>query len=145
MLRARIDAGERPSVAWRTSPNDLLLDVLMMEGLFAEAWVIVRTHGCHEGLLESLAEASEESHPAEALKAHARRIERLVDGAGNANYRAACELVERMRVIREGLDEEVEHDAYVGELTSRYKAKRNFMKLLRERGLAGERVAGRLQ
>ena len=102
----------------------------MVEGLLTDAWMVVNEHGCSEGLLQQLAEASEQSHPAEALKAYGDRVERLVRLGGQSNYEQACQIIERMRRVRKGLSETAQHTAYLGDLTNRHKAKRNFMKLL---------------
>ena len=89
----------------------------------------VNSHGCSEVLLGQLAEASEHSHPAEALKAYANRVEGMLRLGGQINYEHAYNMIERMRLLREALGETREHTAYLGDLTNRHKAKRNFMKL----------------
>jgi hypothetical protein len=50
------------------------------------------------------------------------------------NYDNAYRTIERMRRIREGLGEAVQHAAYLSDLKGRYKAKRNFMKLFTAAG-----------
>ena len=118
-----------------SSPVELLVRLAMAEGLLTEAWTVGNGHGCGEHLLEQLAEASEQSHPAEALKVYADGVERRVRLGGPVNYEHACQIVGRMRILREGLGETAQHAAYLDDLRSRHKAKRNFMKLL----TAGER------
>jgi len=119
----------RSGMRW-SSAAELLVRLTMAEGLFTDAWVIAKGHGCNEELLQQLAEASEHSHPAEALKVYAHRVERKVVLGGQSNYESACQIIRRMRLLREGLGEAKQHAAYVVELKSRHKAKRNFMKLL---------------
>ena len=102
----------------------------MAEGLLSEAWAVVKDHGCGEYLLAELAEASEQSHPVEVLKVYTDRVEQMVRLGGSGNYESACSLLERMRRLREGIGEAKQHMAYRHDLMSRYKAKRNFMKLL---------------
>ena len=94
--------------------------------------MVVERHGCNDLLLEQLAEASGHSHPAEALKVYTDRVERMVRVGGQSNYEHAYNMIERMRLLREGLGETKQHGAYLGDLRSRHKAKRNFMKLLTE-------------
>lgn len=130
-LRARLEKPTgRSSVRW-SSPAELLVRLTMAEGLFTDAWMVVNGHDCNEGLVEQLAEASEHSHPAEALKVYAHRVERRVTLGGQSNYEHACRIVERMRLLRGGLGETAQHAAYLRDLKDRHKAKRNFMKLLR--------------
>jgi uncharacterized Zn finger protein len=129
-LRAQVGkpAG-RSGMRW-SSPAELFVRLAMAEALLTDAWMVVNGHGCSEVLLEQLAEASEHSHPAEALKAYAYRVERMVGLGGQSNYEHACRIIGRMRRLRESLGETTQHAAYLGDLRSRHKAKRNFMKLL---------------
>ena len=133
-LRAQIrkPAG-RSGMQW-PSPTALLVQLAMMEGLLTDAWSVVNEHGCHhDPLLEQLAEASEHSHPAEALKVYANRVERMLRLGGQGNYQSAYDTIGRMRRIREGVGEMPQHTAYLGDLVNRHRAKRNFMKLLTAR------------
>jgi tetratricopeptide (TPR) repeat protein len=123
-LKSRLAVAERGG-RWH-SPADLLIQVLTVESMFAEAWEAVRMHGAADGLRNSLAEASEATHPREAMAVYVARVDRLVSTGGNANYQEACRLVARMGALR-GASEQA---AYVAGLKARFKAKRNFMKLL---------------
>lgn len=118
-------AAQRPTNAWH-SPADLLISILMEESRFAEAWEAVRLHGASDRLKEALAMASEAAHPGEALAVYAARVDLLVTLGGNDNYEEACRLIARMA----GLREPALQAAYVGDLNARFKAKRNFVKLL---------------
>ena len=132
LARLRAEIGKptgRAKMRW-FSTAELFVRLAMAEGLLTDAWMVVNEHGCSEGLLQQLAEASEQSHPAEVLKAYGDRVERLVRLGGQSNYEQACQILERMRRIRKGLGETAQHAAYFGDLTNRHKAKRNFMKLL---------------
>ncbi|MDO8605142.1 MAG: hypothetical protein Q7R40_01270 [Phaeospirillum sp.] len=60
------------------------------------------------------------------MAVYAARIHQLVEAGGNPNYEEACKLVARMGGLR-GADEQAAH---VLDLKVRFKAKRNFMKLL---------------
>jgi hypothetical protein len=53
----------------------------------------------------------------------------MVGLGGQSNYEHACRIIGRMRLLREALGETRQHTAYLGDLMSRHKAKRNFMKL----------------
>jgi hypothetical protein len=129
-VRSHIDKSGRQTAARWPSPVELLLQLMMAEGLLGEAWEIVHARGCSAALLESLAEASEGSHPAEALQAYADRVERLASLGGQANYEGACRTIERMRLVRERIGQATQHATFLADLMSRHKAKRNFMKLL---------------
>jgi hypothetical protein len=58
------------------------------------------------------------------------RVERMVGLGGQSSYEYAYRIVGRMRRLREGLGETAQHAAYLDDLRSCHKAKRNFMKLL---------------
>jgi uncharacterized Zn finger protein len=130
LLRAELGkpAG-RSGMRW-SAPAEILVRLAMAEGLLTDAWMVVNGHGCSETLRDELAEASEHSHPADALKAYVRRVERMVGLGGQSNYKDACRIVGRMQLLREGLGETTQHAAYLDDLRTRHKAKRNFMKLL---------------
>jgi uncharacterized Zn finger protein len=128
-LRAQLGKRSvRSDMRW-SSPAELLVGLAMAEGLLTEAWIVVNAHGCSEVLLDRLAEASEGSHPAEVLKIYTQRVERMLVLGGQSNYANAYDRIERMRRLREGLGETMQHVAYLDDLRSRHKAKRNFMKL----------------
>ena len=76
---------------------------------------------------ETLARASEATHPREALEIYARRIEELANAGGNPAYVEAVKLVARMAALRGA----AEQAAYLAELRERHGRKRNFMKLLK--------------
>lgn len=105
---------------------DVLVHVLMAEGLLADAWAAVDKHGCREIAIEELAKASEVNLPAEASKAYAKLVERKVRMGGQGNYDAAYAMIKRMRRLVGA----AQHSAYLADLMTRHKTKRNFIKLL---------------
>ncbi len=107
-------------------PADLLLDILTLELRFDEAWQLAREHPTSIAARKSLARASEASHPSEAVKTYAERIESLVRSGTNGGYAEAAELVARMAKLHGQADQ----TAYVAGLKARHGRKRNFMKLL---------------
>jgi hypothetical protein len=107
-------------------PSDLLIRIWMHEKMFDAAWAAVRKHGTSITLKEELAEASETTHPREALEVYAARVDQLV-GTGSASaYAEAVKLVGRMAALRS----KGEQTAYVLALKVRFGRRRNFMKLL---------------
>jgi uncharacterized Zn finger protein len=141
ILRAKLNkAGAK--ARWST-PRELLLELLMSEKLFAEAWEIVRRHGCNERQLLSLAQSSEESHPDEALSAYAQEAERLARFGGQHNYEEASNLIVRMQSIRDRLGTTAAHSAFLTDFTGRHRAKRNLMKILQTKhGKSRQRHSG---
>ena len=117
----------RPAIAGKRRA-DLLVRVLIAEGRFDRAWELARDGGVGHDLAETLARATEASHPREALAVYARRVDQLANIGGNANYAGAAELVARMA----GLRDAAEQAAYVTELKDRHRRRRNFVKLWSE-------------
>jgi len=105
---------------------DLLVRILMHEKLFDAAWVAVHKHGATSGMKQSLARASEATHPREALETYVGRIEELANAGGNPAYAEAAGLVSRTAALRGA----AEQAAFIADLKERHRRKRNFMKLL---------------
>jgi hypothetical protein len=117
-------AGEKRA-KWHEAA-DVLIRVLMHEKLFDAAWRNSRTHSASSGLRESLARASEATHPREALETYAERVEQLAGKGGDPSYAEASKLIAHMAALRS----RAEQQAYVAEVKARFGRKRNFIKLL---------------
>lgn len=107
-----------------------LVSVLLWEGNVEAAWTEAREGGCSSRLWLELAEKREALHPADSLPIYMTHVERSVSSGVNSGYEAAVAYVERIRRI----ESPEKFALYVESLRNRYKAKRNFMKLLSERG-----------
>jgi uncharacterized Zn finger protein len=110
---------------WR-SPADLLVEIQIEEKMFAAAWATAGKHGVSIGLKAVLAEASEATHPREALEVYAERVEQFANGGINSAYAEAAKLIAHMATLQNA----GEQTAYVAALKVRHARKRNFMKLL---------------
>ncbi|MDK9720974.1 MAG: hypothetical protein OEL53_07300 [Rhodospirillales bacterium] len=123
-LKERLDKDKPASrgLAWA----GVLVRILILEKRYAKAWEVARQYGVSDDLKESLALSSEKEFPEEALSIYAKRIDQMASMGGNANYEAAMKLVQRMAALQKP----IEQAAYVQILKTRFKAKRNFMKLL---------------
>ena len=117
---------EKTASPLRGSLADLLVGIMLSEKLYDSAWALARKHGASAGTKYALAEASEKTHPVEALRVYAERIEQLVGGGGNHGYAQAATLIARMGKLRSA----AEQTAYVAALRERFGRKRNFMKLI---------------
>jgi tetratricopeptide (TPR) repeat protein len=117
-------ATQRPT-NWH-HPADLFVRILMQEKMFDRAWAAVRRHGATLALKQTLARASEATHPQEALAVYAERVEQLANTGGNRAYEEAVELIARTAKLRSP----AEQKAYVTALKARFGRKRNFMRLM---------------
>ena len=75
-LEARL--ARREPTRWH-DPSDLLVRIWMLEKKFDVAWEGVRKHGSSVALRNELAKVSEATHPHEALKVYAERVDQLVN------------------------------------------------------------------
>lgn len=104
-----------------------LIEVLIEEKMFDAAWTALRTHQRAGRHLESaLAEASEKTHPNEALAVYTGQVEFHVSVGGNSSYEAACRLIAHMAELRDAGSQK----AYLAALKERHRRKRNFIELL---------------
>jgi len=117
-------AGEK-AMAWRF-PADLLVGLLIDEGMIDAAWATLREHGASMPVKGGLARLSERTHPKEALAVYAESVEDLLRGGTGDGYAKAVAVIARMAALRGG----AEQAAYVAALKERHGRKRNFMKLL---------------
>jgi uncharacterized Zn finger protein len=124
-LEARSASGKRGAGdrwSWN-GPQEVLIAIFIQEKAFDRAWAAVRKHGASMRAQEHLADASQKSHPREALGVYAARVEELVNGG---HYEEAVKLVARMAKLRDA----TEQAAYVADIKDRHRRKRNLMKLL---------------
>jgi hypothetical protein len=110
--------------------DDLVVSILSSERRLDEAWAFAAAAKCTVYCLEELAQASEKSHPRQALQVHQRRVTRLVQTGGNQNYAEAQRLIKRMRIIAEQGGEADGQATFESDLLAKHHAKRNFVKLM---------------
>ena len=122
-LEARL--GKEQRTRWH-SPGDLLISILMHEKMYDAAWPVVTRHGASAGMKQTLAKASEATHPREVLEVYAERVDQLAQTGGDPAYAEAAALIARMATLRDDADQV----AYVTALKARFGRKRNFMKAL---------------
>jgi uncharacterized Zn finger protein len=110
--------------------DDLVVSILSSERRLDEAWAFAASAKCTAYCLEELAQASEKSHPRQALGVHQRRVTRLVQAGANHNYAEAQRLIKRMRTVAEQGGEAEGQAAFESDLLAKHHAKRNFIKLM---------------
>lgn len=119
--RGVVSYGER-----KIAPFVLLTTIFLVEKRLDDAWKIVDTYGAPDDLLVELAKASEKNHTEKAIAAYKILIERFVGVGGTPSYKKAVKLVNTLKTLQK-TDEQT---AYVTLLKEKYKAKRNFIKLM---------------
>lgn len=82
----------------------------------------------------ALARAREREHPADALEVYLAQIEPAIRASDNHTYAGAVEWLEKAQAMFARLEEEDAFEELVRNIRERYRAKRNLIKRLDERG-----------
>lgn len=122
-LRSMI-AASRPTA--RDARSELLIEILIADDRYEEAWVILRERGAGGRLTLELAEKSEKTHPTEVIAVYWQHIESLVRTGDNRSYEEAARYIAQLAKLQTA----AAHAALIGDLRTRHRAKRNFVKLL---------------
>jgi uncharacterized Zn finger protein len=145
LLDAAERAGTRPEAAERATTHlrelaarggahaDPLVAVLLAAGDVDAAWAAACQHRCSPGLYFTVASRRAETHPADAILAHAARVDDLIDRKTKTAYANAARLLTDLRDLhrRAGTD----FAAYLGEVTDKHRRKSTFLAELRRAGL----------
>lgn len=114
--------------------HSLLVEIFLWEGDVEKAWQKAKSDGCSKNLWMRLAQLREADHPRDAISVYVPEIEPLINQTNNQAYGQAVTLLIKVRDLMKRLDQNVEFNALVNKLSSTYKRKRNFIKLLKKEG-----------
>ncbi len=133
-LGARVAEG-RPGDEDRRShivprPAQALIDILMYEGDLEGSWTIATEYGCDNDTWMTLARAREVEHPIGSIAVYEREALALIDRKKNHFYRAAVDLLERIRVLADRAGQPERFAAFLERVRTEHRAKRNLMALL---------------
>jgi hypothetical protein len=108
-----------------------MLEILTDEKRYAEAWSFVARHNIAltSPDVGRLADKSADQNPDEAVKVWRMRIEELAGLGGNGNYVEAHALTLKTAKLASRSGQQSGHAAFVADLLTRHKTKRNFVKL----------------
>lgn len=121
----------QPAWAW-TGP--VLIDALIDDRDLDAAWAAAKDAASERQWL-CLADASIDSHPADALAVYRTTIGALKTQTGDDNYRRIASLLLSARACHQALGTPGEFNRYVAALRTEQKRKRNLMKILDQNGL----------
>ena len=108
-----------------------LVEMLLSEQDIEAAWREAETGGCRDELRLRLADLRAEDHPEDSLAIYRRQAASLIEQTNTPAYEQAMVLIRKIEPLlrnREGGAQQ--WSDYLAELRGKYKAKRNFMKLL---------------
>jgi uncharacterized Zn finger protein len=115
---------------WQPGGHSLLVEVFLREDDPVAALKEAKEGGCTEGLWLELAQALEKESPAEAIAIYQARLDGIVDQKTNDAYDEGAALVDRIRKLMRKTKQEKEFAAWLEDVRTRHKAKRNFMQRL---------------
>lgn len=108
-----------------------LVRVLIWEGDPDAAWQAANEGGCSRDLWLKLADLRRAGHPEDALDVYRRHVEDVIGGKEKRAYAEAVRLIdETMRALFVESGRPEDFDAYVEEVRTAHKRKRNLMKLM---------------
>ena len=118
------------SARWGTGDNSTLVEIYLWEGNIDEALKAAEAHGCSDAHWMKLAEALEKPRPAEALHIYRESLEPIIDQKNNRAYEEAVARIRKIGKLMERTGHAAEFRDFIGDLRTRHKPKRNFIKLL---------------
>lgn len=134
VLRARLDAGDSGSRTRNPlldqGPATTLVEILLYEGDVDGAWDAASAYGCDERTWMTLARARETTHPLDAIPIYERRVAAQIDTKKNGGYRAAVDLLARIRTLTDKAGEPQRFSELLAAVTAEHARKRNLMALI---------------
>ena len=128
------DKRARPRQPAWTWTGPVLIDALIDDGDLDAAWAAAKDAASEPQWLR-LADASTDSHPADALAVYRTTIGALKTQTGDDNYRRIASLLLSARACHQALGTPGEFNRYVAAVRAEQKRKRNLMKILDQNGL----------
>ena len=131
VLAAEKAAAKRTRWAWEPrADSSIIVRIFLWEKDDEAAWREAQKGGCSEDLWLELARRREKSHPQDALPIYQRRINPVLDRKNIEAYHDAVRTLQLIRRLMKALGKEADFTAYLEEVRSAHRPKRNFMKLL---------------
>lgn len=138
LLRRRLDAGDAEAAArnprLERSPATTLVEILLYDGRAGEAWSSAVRYGCDERTWMTLARAREATHPLDAIPIYERAIATQIDAKNNGGYRAAVDLLGRVRMLATKAGEPQRFTDLLAAVRTEHGRKRNLVALLDKQG-----------
>lgn len=140
LLRSQCEGSDDASTGrgWAGSGGTLRSDgsrvvqILLWETEVDAALEEARRFDCSPGLWRTLAERLEADRPADAIPGFQRAVEDELARKSKGGYAEATGLLGRIQTLFERTDDSGAFRAYLNDLVSRHRRKRNFMALLKQ-------------
>ena len=110
--------------------RNLLVEILLEEGLDAEAWAEAKAGDCSSRLWLEIASRLENDHPADALRIYQEQLMPIIARGDQHAYREAILLLTRIGRLLDRLGRADDFGTYRAEVRAANRQKRSFLKLL---------------
>lgn len=142
LLRERIDRSKQPAPfsaedriqifnLWNSRAHrSSLVEVMIWERKYDEAWEEAIAGGCSASLWLQLADCIAPDQPGRAYRVYKELIGPTLDGTNNAAYAEAIKLLKKMYKLSSDLNCKSEFTDYLAAVGVEYKRKRNFVQML---------------
>ncbi len=94
------------------------------------AWQAANLGGCTQSIWMKLAALREQDHPLDTVGVYRKYVNPTIEQTNNQAYAEAVKLIKKIQSLMLRLGESKVFATYLAELRMKYKAKRNFIKLL---------------
>ena len=134
-LQAQTKTAAQATPRWMRAKDDRsqLVEIFLYERDGEAAWREAQEGGCSDSLWLRLAAAREKEHPEDAAPIYLRLAEVSVTTARKSVYEEAVNLLVKAAALMKRMERSEEFARLVESLQTRYKIKRNFIKLLDEK------------
>jgi hypothetical protein len=119
--------------AWWQEDASLLVEILLYEKKYEQAWQAAQAGGCRNDHWLELARVRENEYPEEAAALYLRLGEHAIVHARGNRYEGGVKLLERAAALLHGVGKSEEFEQRFEVIRGKYKAKRNLMKLTEQR------------
>ena len=127
VLRARVESA---STRTRQGVAGVLIEVLLFDGQFDDAWTIAVEHGCSDELWLIFAAARQQTHPLDAIPIYRRAALAAIDTKKNRGYETGVTYLAKIRQLAQQAGEPSIFTTLLAEVRTAHKPKRNLMALL---------------
>lgn len=138
LLRQRLDAGDTEARSrnplLERPPATTLVEILLYEGSIDDAWTTANGHGCDKRTWMTLARAREATHPMDAIPIYERAVAEQIDTKKNGGYRAAVDLLARVRTLASTAGEPERFTDLLALVTTEHARKRNLIAFIDKMG-----------
>jgi tetratricopeptide (TPR) repeat protein len=121
---------QRIAVAKGHFDHSMLVAIFLHEGNTAEAWAEAQKGNCESHLWFELAKAREKEHPGDAAPIYLQRAAEEIAQVRNSDYASPVALLIRTAAVMGKIGAAAEFRRQLDSFRLRFKAKRNFIKLL---------------